>query len=306
MKYNIFILPILFMVLSSCSSDEDKELIVPVANEEYFASDLANSAEELQMRKEFYKKTGTYLVFNDTLAQKKSYSDLQQKYVDTYETIDLNYSISSSTKNIFRFVKFTSIKQKKSATDFIQNELFLNIPSKIRPFSVLLLDSLIEREHDIISNTYKDPASKIIYTGLQSTAIAIHGIENMNDQERYAYKRSILKEIISRQITNMGDEDLKSFYDYSNKYYSISIWYMYSKCNGDPKSIGFLASYPLSLYDLFYRPYNQKSFDLSAYIDEIFSLTSEEFDSKYAKYLICIQKKQALINILEKSGIKIY
>ena len=45
-----------------------------------------------------------------------------------------------------------------------------------------------------------------------------------------------------------------------------------------------------------------------AYVMEVFALTKEEFDEKYDKelYPLVHQKKEALVKIFERLGVKVY
>ena len=49
-----------------------------------------------------------------------------------------------------------------------------------------------------------------------------------------------------------------------------------------------------------------KKEDLLGYILEIFSMTGQEFEEKYAEYPLVLQKQKALVKILEKNGVSVY
>ena len=65
-----------------------------------------------------------------------------------------------------------------------------------------------------------------------------------------------------------------------------------------------MTTYQGSMYQDFWS----KKYDLLAYVTEIYSLTEEEFDAKYdkEKYPIVHQKKEALVKIFERNGVRVY
>ena len=162
--------------------------------------------------------------------------------------------------------------------------------------------------------------SPVVYSGWQCTAIAVEGVDAMDEQEMTLYQRSLLKAIVNNKMATVDESVFADFYSYCLPYYdtrgfsyddpdrvgSNSELADYLKANYPTiKDLGFLSAYGYMDNDSFKAFFNfkTKEYDLSDYIDAIFSSSKEEFLAENADYPIVIEKYNILRGIIADLGV---
>ena len=262
----------------------------------FFAVPEDATGEEAELRREFFVKTGVYLLFSDTLGC-RNITTLSGKTVIEWQVIDFMWNMSSGTYYVdsLEFFPYQVIGKKEVATKFVQDELLSDLPELFYPYSILLMDRLVF--FDNFYGTYV-PSEVAVYSGMQATAIALGDIATVSDEEKETLKNEIMKAMIVNNLSLIKDGDLAVFYSYSTDYYDISSWNVPSPV----ESVGFLPTYVSSWTVTF----NSKSTDVLAYVEEIFNLSETEFRETYAEYPVVIEKMEEMVNVLRKYGVNVY
>ncbi len=273
--------------LWSCT---DHENITPAVETNPFELSHFSSEEEMTLRRNFHQTTGCYLTFNDSLGYIE-----RESPAGTYkscEIIDVNYQVTNYSNDKIIFNLLTDMQQKKQIVQVLTEEVLPKLPSILYPYAFFIVNELTVSRSLGWSHAPMETAGA--YAACQATLVGNNGIAEMNGAERYRYVRQILRGILIGTCLKLDEKEYADFYQYSSAYYGS--YHAYTKA---VMELGFL-----DVYSTFYY-YNKKE-DLLGYILEIFSMTGQEFEEKYAEYPLVLQKQKALVKILEKNGVSVY
>ena len=295
MKNKYLILFVIVSLLFSCN-DDDEYLYNEYPQNNIFAPSAGALDEESVLRRDFFNLTGVYLIYTDTLASHNTVSISG----DTNIIIDLvepGYSMTNTYGiDKFSYIYYEDIDLKQQAANLIKEILLTKLPEEMYPYSFFLT-----KDAQISENSYgyyKEPIQIKFYNGMQTTLVALGDLSAMNSNELSDLKSLVLKEMIIAQITKIPQEKFENFYNYSKEYYDIVSW----KIPSPYKSVGFLDTYIYS----WSIPFNSPEYDIKAYIEEMFSMSKEEFVTKYTDYPICIEKMEEMLKVLSSYGIEVY
>lgn len=257
-----------------------------------------SSPEEMEVRNHFHEKTGCYIVFTDSLAKRESVTPAGN-YV-FIDTLDLNYAASSRTQHVFDYTLLPTLAEREAAADFLADEVLPRIDSVWWPYSFFVVDSLkfTRRVLDGQSNEMRPTVVMGSWACYSTTIVGCNGLFEMDATEREACAREIQKGMVLGMYTELDSVDYADFYAFSTDYYAN-----YGQLDQeyvDEEELGFLPGVWVRAY--WYGREN----DVAAYIYEIFSMTKQEFDEKYGKWQIVLDKRDAMEKILEGHGIKVY
>lgn len=297
MKHLYIILFLFIMVFGSCTKDDDY-LETEIPQVDIFAPSVDATDDVSVLRREFFKTTGIYLLFNDTLSSYETTS-LSGDRVEVTQMFNASYSmVSSNRPDKFRFSYYNDAELQKLAADFVIQNVLTRIPKVMQPFSFLLTDTLLVSEYSFWIENYEQE-SRLFYAGLQGTALALGNISLLTDKEKSDLGTSIVKNIILNEYIRIPPENFDVFYSYSNQYYGSSALYNIPEPYA---SVGFLDRYIYSM-DV---DFNDPDIDVRAYLEEIFELTEAEFRTKYQDYPICIEKMEELVKVMKAHGVILY
>lgn len=282
---------ICILMFAGCSKEED---VTPSEQRNLFDLPDFSSPEEMKLRRDFYKETGCFLLFNDSLGYTDRYTP--QGNVRICEMLDLHYEITSSNQSVFNFTYLRDFEQKQQAANWLAKEVLPMLPPAFRPHAILLTDEFLCAEYILDGWSSKVLPEKMMaaYSTYHALIVGCNGVSELDDKKAHAYKREILQRILRRSTSNLDEEVFADFYQYSDAYYDK----YYS--GSESKEVGFLKGVVSNYY------YYQKAKDFQGYLVEIFSMTEEEFTEKYAGWDLVLKKRDALVKILEKQGIIVY
>lgn len=257
-----------------------------------------SSPEEMEVRNQFYEKTGCYIVFTDSLAKREAESPAGP-YI-FIDTIDLNYAASSRTGHVFDYTLLPTFEERKAAADFLADEVLPRLDAAYWPYSFFMVDSLkfTRRILDGQSNMLRPTVVMGSWVCYSTTIVACNGLFEMDATEREAYVREVQKGLVLGMYTQLDSVEYADFYAFSEDYYSN--FGIYDQEYEDEEELGFLRGVWANQYW-----YGQEN-DVASYIWEIFSMTREEFDEKYGQWQIVLDKRDAMEKILEDHGIRVY
>ncbi len=299
---------LLFLLLGACWSCSDKEDITPSGNDRnMFDMPDFSSPEEMQIRRDFYKETGSYLIFNDSLY----YRDLTTPQGSEPECVilDLQYQISGTTDDSkISYSLLQNMEDKTSATRFLKEEILTWLSPAFYSYTFFMADDFVVSTQPYWwSDMWVDTPTEA-YAGYNATLIAYNDFYSKDETERYRYKRQVLRIMLEKNHTQIKESEYDDFYNVFPKFYAKRPEKKDDKGKGDYEEtvweVGYMTTYQGSMYQDFWS----KKYDLLAYVTEIYSLTEEEFDAKYdkEKYPIVHQKKEALVKIFERNGVRVY
>jgi len=278
-------------MLWGCAKEED---VTPTEPRNSFDLPDFSSPEEMELRRDFYKETGSFLLFNDSLGYTDRYTP--QGNVRICEMLDLHYGITSDDQSVFNFTYLRDFREKQQAANWLAKEVLPMLPSVFRPHAILLTDDFLCAEYiaDGWASSLYPEKMMPAYSTYHALIVGCNGVFSMDNEKAYAYKREILQRILRRSASNIDEQEYADFWQYSDAYYDT----YYS--GDESKDAGFLKGVVSNYY------YYQKSTDFQAYLVEIFSMTEEEFTEKYEGWDLVLKKRDALVKILEKKGVTVY
>lgn len=302
---------LLFLLSGICWSCSKEENVTPSNNDRnMFDMPDFSSPEEMQIRRDFYKETGSYLIFNDSLY----YRNLTTPQGSDPECVilDLQYQISGSgDETPIRYSLLKDMDKKESATRFLKEEILSWLSPAFYSYTFFMVDEFFNSKQTFswitwtyIWEEFPDEA----YAGYNATLVAYNDFYSKDEAERYSYKREVLKTIVEKNHTQIKESEYDEFYNVCSKYYNQRPEQKDEDGKGDYEEtvweIGYLTTYLSS----WAKSYWTKKYDLLAYITEIYSLTQEGFDAKYdkEKYPLVHRKKEALVKILNNHGVRVY
>ena len=287
MKKYLYLLLTCFAI--ACSDEED---VSPSGIEQnMFASPDFSSEEEMAIREDFREQTGIYIVFNDSLCWREV--ETPQGAYQMCEMLDLNYELSSMSRNEYTYTLLSDIQKKKAMADFVREELLPLINKALYPYAVFIVNDFGMTLDTGGWTGNMDLGTVAAWACFKATIIGENGVLQMSEAEKEAYKRQFVRGILFRNYDMLDESAYAEFYSYCEGLYGEWI------SSSEAESVGFLLSYTSTSY------YEQE-YDVRGYILEVFSMTREEFDEKYADYPVILQKRDALVRGLEANGMTVY
>jgi len=281
-------------VLWACSKEDWPDNSRPEINP--FAVPVDATGEEAELRRDFFDRTGVYLLFSDTLASWQV-NAVSGKREEVYTTVRLEWKMVSTNEGVDSFVcyPYKRLEQKKALTEFVENEVLKNVPEVFKPYSVMLLDRFVyfkDQWGTFVRTEYS------FYAGMQSTVIALGDFSVLTTEEKKVLKNDLIGEMVVSRISAIPEVDWEEFYSYSAGYYELQSYEV-------PKPVqtcGFLSTY-VSDWRV---DFHSKEYDVLAYVKEIFKLSESDFRETYAEWPIIIDKMEAMVKVLHKYGVKVY
>lgn len=282
--------------LFSCSKEDWFENIQPEIN--FFAVPEDATGEEADLRREFFKEMGIYLLFTDTLGIRETQA-LSGEKISSIQVLDFFWNmnpVDDYNTDSLKLLYYQDVMQKKVAVQFLQYEILPMVPQYFYPYSILLLDSLIRYPAE--SGLHGPGVGISNLSSLQNTAIACGNVMELTQEKKNELKKEISEQIIISHVGLIPDEEFLAFYEYSAEYYGI---YTYDVPT-PVESVGFLDTY----WNSWTVTFNTKNNDKLAFIEKIFELPETEFRKTYSEYPLVIAKMEAMVKVLKEYGVNIY
>lgn len=286
--------------LVSCRQEDDLE---PSGTISSFAPVPGATDPTSRLREEFYKNTGCYLLFNDTL--KHEYKGLDAYGKPYYETelVDLNWNMTAVGNAHLRY-EYLEPAQQEKASEFL-SEYLLPYVRDILPFSVLAVRKINQYTHE--EDVWEYSASPLTVSNINCLALNLSELwEGEKDEETLA--QDLCCEMI---LTSWGGD--QTYYYSGGKaenFCKISQWdYDYDKHYLDiPYGLGEVGMEELN--DLgflvntneIYSPTTKE--DVVSYIKACLKMTTEEFEDLYGDYDKIMRKYNILKPLVDETGIK--
>lgn len=306
-KVLLFTLPLL-LSLTGCGGEDDLTPSDPDTN--YFSvGDDATDATSL-LRKAFYDKYGSYLLFNDTLSHVKTGTDAFGDPVYKDELLDVGYDPTGASNNVvYTYSYLTDINSQQQAANFVEQYILPHLGAKLRPFSFLLVGSINKYTFDSNNYTpdYDDPNPTAV-VGDRATVFALDGILGSDEATMSSYASTVLGTILASKVAAQDATTLSSFTNYCKDLYGQ--WFMDLGLTepADEESnmqamydAGFVV--PHQSYGItFTGAYPSQAEDINGYIQLCLNSTADEVEQKYGSYLTIMEKYRIMSSLLETMG----
>lgn len=294
MRLNIFI----WMILAGCLFSCEKEKLTPSKARNPFAPDPEETDATSKLRRDFYEKTGCFLLFNDTLRHEyKGLNASGEPYYDT-ELLAMDWDLGAvKSGHTLRF-EYLNQEQQQKAYDFLVNDLYDVI--KTMPYSILVVNKMELSVEDFYTGE-RTWVPQTFDMNSRCLAIAIEGL--FGDVEPMEFAQDLCCAIIFGSFggseTNYweGSEAIEFLnvniwdYDYPKFWYGVTTL-------EDLYPYGFIAdtngdNLPTAVQDA------------CAYIKAILFMTDQEFREKYGMYYQVMQKYEIMKPLAEKKAEKL-
>jgi hypothetical protein len=280
------------LLLAACGSEDD--LTPGHADTDPFAVSDADPSADAQLRRDFFARNGSYLLFNDTLSNG--------------ELLDLGYVMTAAENStLYTYDYLPTTEEKQQATRFVEHTLLPHLGKKLRPFSFLLVNGIHKwtKQGTTFYQAYDDSDNPTSVTGVRSTAIAMADVLPMTADERQAHAQTLLKDILANAISQQSGGSIDAFKAYGKLYYGG----VYDgECPQDEAEnlalmnrYGFISqhsSYGFTLFGMF----PTVAEDVTAYVTLALEATPEEVENTYASYPDIIEKYRLMVNIINELG----
>jgi len=281
---------------TACSDSEDEPQ--PSAKmENFFDVPADDNSPEAQLRRDFYSKTGIYLVFNDVL----------REYTDEYgnkktETIDFQWSaLTGLTLNPYRFTYLDTYEDKEDVIEAMEKYLipYINITGgRFKPFSFFIANSIEMRSNGVWKQ-------QNFVQSWRSMGLPAQDWIGLDDADAKELGRTTLRSIIDAVLTYDSD-DLDEFYALAGAEHGEYLDEIFDDWDPDNPDVE-------AVYNLGFFGYTQSSWfgdnlfyearDLSDYKDAIFNQTEAEFMAQWGDYPLIVQRYNVLKQIIVDMGV---
>ncbi len=306
-KVLLFALPLL-LSLTGCGGEDDLTPSDPDAN--YFSvGDDATDATSL-LRKAFYDKYGSYLLFNDTLSHVKTGTDAFGDPVYKDELLDVGYDPTGSSNNVvYTYGYLTDITSQQQAVNFVEQYILPHLGTKLRPFSFLLVGSInkFTLDNNNFTPDYENPNPTSV-VGNRATVFALDGILDGDEATMASYASTVLGNILANKIAAQDATTLSSFTNYCKDLYGQ--WFMdLGLTEPDDEAANLQAMYDAGFvtahqsYGMTWTGvYPSQAEDIDSYIQLCLNSSADEVEQKYGSYLTIMEKYRIISNLLETMG----
>lgn len=276
-------------MLTACGGEND--LTPSNADVNGFAPAADDNSATAQLRNAFYKATGIFLLFNDTLTS----TDTKGRP----ELFDATYAMIGSVSNSqdYRYSYITDVADQQRFSEAVKTYL-LNKLGKARPFSFLLVN-------DISYVNYNGSTKHVDYLlAPRGYVLSTDNGQMYDDPE--GYFSDMLANIVVDKFERQASAVTDPFYAYGKTLYGNDL--NDHDIDATEENVewqyGFLEKFESfwSATD-YYFPDRQR--DLQDWVDVVLTMSRDEFVAKYGSQQIMVNKFDTLKSIIEQMGFNI-
>jgi len=276
-------------MLTACGGEND--LTPSNADVNGFAPAADDNSATAQLRNAFYKATGIFLLFNDTLTS----TDTKGRP----ELFDATYAMIGSVSNSqdYRYSYITDVADQQRFSEAVKTHL-LNKLGKARPFSFLLVN-------DISYVNYNGSTKHVDYLlAPRGYVLSTDNGQMYDDPE--GYFSDMLANIVVDKFERQASAVTDPFYAYGKTLYGNDL--KDHDIDATEENVewqyGFLEKFESfwSATD-YYFPDRQR--DLQGWVDVVLTMSRDDFVAKYGSQQIMVNKFDTLKSIIEQMGFNI-
>lgn len=297
----LFVLTV-FISMGICSCSDGTEVLTPSDPPvNLFEPDPTDNSREAQIKRDFYKKTGIYILFDDYLGK---YTD--SNGVEHEEWVDFQWKGLTSGSSTIQWV-FDKVSEEdvEKVIPYLEQYFipYINVKGgQFRPYSVLLVKDLLAPDK------WGDLNVADYISSMRCFAINVSDWIEADEGEAFYLGRNLIRTLASEKLNSFSPELQPFFeicqehYDNGRVYRSFPEWLD----NQDIELIyqaGFTRYYPDSYGDLEYDSFPYESTDLRLFLDHVFFEDENDFKQQWEDYPLIIQKYNLMKECVEGLGI---
>jgi hypothetical protein len=288
-KY-IFPVAVALLSLSACGSED--ALTPSNADVNGFAPAASDNSATAQLRNAFYKETGSYLLFNDTL----NATDTQ----GNPELFDASYAMTgtgSVDSYNYKYSYITDVTEQQKFAEDVKTYL-LNKLGKAKPFSFFLVNDIS------YTNSYGRTKHVNYLLATRGYVLSTNNGAMYDDPE--SYFSGMLANIIIDKFGRLSSSVSDPFYAYSKTMYGeyLSDHNIDATVENVEWQYGFLEKFEDIWGGTDYNfPYETR--DLTDWVNVVLTMTRDEFVAKYGSQQIMVNKFDTIKGIIEQMGFNI-
>lgn len=174
------------VALASCSKEEDIVDFIELENIYSITDDPSDPVKHMQY--EIYKEFNVPVYFNDTITGKQIGTDIYNRPVMQYETLDLNWGFDSYNTQLKYIYDYLETDEEKLNALTVVRSYLQECSKSMRPFNVLAVNKLT-----------LDPATTSVpqyyYVGYRT--LVLHGVQTLSDPDQIS---TVAKTIIDNMV----------------------------------------------------------------------------------------------------------
>lgn len=292
-----FVLLSIALLFTACG---ETDLDPSLADLNMFAVDESDSSPDAQIRRNFFNKTGCYLIFSNVLEKQGEKREVKINYTVTKDGSEYYDS------KLYQFDLIDSQEKKAQAASFLLDKVMPFMDAKALPYSILPVDTIYTYEYDKKLKTYdmEKPNNKAsVVMGLQTTALAFQeDLKEMSAEDASKLRKDILTSFLSTSLSKVPEERFEHFYSFCLHLYDVSF------DSEDPnmpdvkniRELGFLKGYS-------FRPGRRMSFypkdkDKERFVKEFLSKHPSVWREENSEYPLVLAKLEELLAIAKELG----
>lgn len=282
-KY-IFLAFLALPTLASCSNEDD--LTPSNADINGFAPEASDNSRTAQIRNDFFKATGAYLLFNDTLVSKSTNGQP--------ELFDITYAMVGSgsvSSYDYQYTYITDVAEQQKAADALQKYLARRLGKQV-PFSFLLVD-------DISYTNFYGRTKHVAYLlGTRGYAISTSNGEMYDDPK--SYFNDMLLNIVIDRFNRQSSKVTDAFYAYSKDHYRANLTADDMAIENVEHVYGFMEKFDFWGNGYYFLPDEER--DAKDYISAVLTMSRDKFVAQYGDYSVMVEKYDMMRSIITDMG----
>lgn len=283
------------LCLMACSAEDTPDDVVLHDPSAFFEPAADDMSEEAQMRREFQKRYGAYLLFNDTIQKRYIGTDVNGDTVYFVERLSLGYSIPQTAfaTEAYSYDLYTNIEDKQAALEFLENHILTHVTGKLMPYSWLLCNLIHYNSGSLTSTPYAAAGQRaiVVSTGMLSRL--------QTEAQLQQYVARVLVAFLGQLAAN-NSKAFTEFFEISEGYYSVTFSASTdAAADNYSRSHGFLDR-ASTLWGNYCTPGQTE--DLNAYATYLLNYDDEYIERVYADYPLVRQKWALFKRIITELG----
>lgn len=291
---------LMLLSFSACSNEGD--LHPSGVDKNYFAADDNATDEESVLRRDFFKKNGCYVLFNDTLRHEELGVDANGVMQYFTETVDVPYIMTGSAQYAYKYKYISAMSDKHVAVSFVEDYLLPHLSVKLRPFCWLAVDHITK--YGAQDEVYIYNSEPLFSVGNRATAIALETLSGLDEDTKQALAKNILGGIIANKVAAQTAATLKPFTSYSSSLYGTyttdNVWTEEENLLAMNK-VGFVTAHYYDIY-LLLNTYPSQDEDVISFAKLVIDKTQAEVEALYPDNEKILTKYAAMKAIITNLG----
>lgn len=280
--YLFLVMACMGLAFTACTDDEDTTPSYADSNKFEPAAD--DNSELAEYRRNFYKNTGTYLLFDDR------------------GVLDVSYNMFSTSSDSYSYTYdyIEDFASQKKAAEMVRQSILKRLGNS-SPFSIMIVDKIHAWAYNdgvLVAKPKKDPT---YYLGSQCYVFSLEQGKAFDDP---SFFNNLIAQIVLAKVNAKGDVFLKDFfgliedYDKYQYYDKEELEFPVGYDDDLARSLGFLRD-----GNKWY--FRVQKYDVSDYVTAVFTYTEAEFKQEYGDYPICLARYAKMKELIESLGVNV-